>query len=87
MPITYVATQLGHKKPTTTLQWYAHYLPKATARYVEWLDDGHAAGVVPATDGTNFGTNEEPTDSPPPPSTEGLGERWADGGSNSEPAD
>ena len=22
-PITYVAVQLGHAKPTTTLQWYA----------------------------------------------------------------
>jgi integrase len=26
-PITYVAAQLGHSRPTTTLQWYAHWLP------------------------------------------------------------
>jgi hypothetical protein len=26
-PITYVAAQLGHTKPTTILQWYAHFLP------------------------------------------------------------
>ena len=26
-PITYVAHQLGHAKPTTTLTFYAHYLP------------------------------------------------------------
>ena len=25
---------------TTTLTWYAHYLPKATARYVDLLDGG-----------------------------------------------
>ena len=28
-PITYVAAQLGHSRPTTTLQWYAHWLPGA----------------------------------------------------------
>jgi integrase len=26
-PITYVATQMGHSKPTTTLGFYAHWLP------------------------------------------------------------
>ncbi len=26
-PITYVASQLGHAKPTTTLKNYAHWLP------------------------------------------------------------
>jgi integrase len=28
-PITYVAKQLGHAKPTTTFQWYAYWLPDA----------------------------------------------------------
>jgi integrase len=28
-PITYVAAQLGHSKPTTTLAYYAHWLPDA----------------------------------------------------------
>jgi hypothetical protein len=26
-PITYVAALLSHSRPTTTLQWYAHWLP------------------------------------------------------------
>jgi len=38
VPITYVSAQLGHADPTTTLTWYAHYLSKATARYVDLLD-------------------------------------------------
>jgi Phage integrase family len=37
-PITYVAKQLGHSKPTTTLQWYAHWLPDETTGYVDSLD-------------------------------------------------
>ena len=38
-PITYVATQLGHAKPTTTLQWYAHFLPSNDDhRFVDALD-------------------------------------------------
>ena len=38
-PITYVAAQLGHSKPTTTLQWYSHWLPSADShRFVDGLD-------------------------------------------------
>jgi hypothetical protein len=37
-PITYVDAQLGHSKPTTTLQWYAHWLPTARRAYVDALD-------------------------------------------------
>src|SRR5262245_22616816 len=41
VPITYVAAQLGHAKPTTTLQWYSHWLPRADQnRYVDGLDGG-----------------------------------------------
>ena len=38
-PITYVAAQLGHTKPTTTLQWYAHWLPRADKHWVDALDN------------------------------------------------
>ena len=44
-PITYVSGQLGHGDATTTLTWYAHYLPKATARYVDKLDDVGTTGI------------------------------------------
>lgn len=27
-PLTYVAAQMGHTKPTTTLLWHAHWLPR-----------------------------------------------------------
>jgi integrase len=37
-PITYVAAQLGHAKPTTTLQHYARWLPQADAGFVDRLD-------------------------------------------------
>ncbi len=43
-PITYVAAQLGHSKPTTTLQWYAHWLPSGRRSFVDALDD---PSVVP----------------------------------------
>ena len=39
VPITYVSAQLGHAKPTTTLQWYSHWLPSADShRFVDGLD-------------------------------------------------
>ncbi len=37
-PITYVAAQLGHAKPTTTLQYYAKYIPEEKLRFVDRLD-------------------------------------------------
>jgi len=37
-PITYVAAQLGHAKPTTTLAHYAHWIPRGDKRYVDALD-------------------------------------------------
>ena len=36
-PITYVAAQLGHSRPTTTLQWYAHWIPGGRERFVDGL--------------------------------------------------
>jgi Phage integrase family len=37
-PITYVAAQLGHANPSTTLRWYARWLPQAGAGFVDRLD-------------------------------------------------
>jgi integrase len=37
-PITYVSAQLGHSSPTTTLRWYAHWLPTRGKRYADSLD-------------------------------------------------
>ena len=39
-PITYVSAQLGHTDATTTLRWYARWLPRADTRAVDVLDDG-----------------------------------------------
>src|SRR5262249_23963581 len=30
-PLTYVAAQLGHAKSTTTLTWYAHWIPSESS--------------------------------------------------------
>lgn len=39
-PITYVAVQLGHRKPTTTLRYYAHVIPREGRRWASVLDSG-----------------------------------------------
>jgi integrase len=39
-PITYVSAQLGHSSPSTTLRWYAHWLPSNGKRYADSLDTG-----------------------------------------------
>jgi len=55
-PITYVSAQLGHAKPTTTLQWYAHFLPTGDDhRFVDVLDRGA---------NSDFGPNLAPDASP-----------------------
>lgn len=51
-PITYVATQLGHSKSTTTLQWYAHWIPTGHDRFV----DGLAGPKTPKADARDRGT-------------------------------
>jgi integrase len=51
-PITYVAAQLGHARPSTTLQWYARWLPQAGAGFVDRLD-------APGTIWHQSGTDEE----------------------------
>ena len=43
-PITYVSSQLGHANPTTTLRYYARWIPTKGQRWVDVLDgDGSAA--------------------------------------------
>jgi len=37
-PITYVSAQLGHSDPSTTLRWYAHWLPTHDRRFADSLD-------------------------------------------------
>jgi hypothetical protein len=37
-PITYVSNQLGHATPTTTLRFYAKWIPSKGRRWVEVLD-------------------------------------------------
>jgi hypothetical protein len=36
-PITYVAAQLGHRKPTTTLAFYAHWIPRGDKSHIDRL--------------------------------------------------
>jgi integrase len=47
-PITYVSAQLGHSDPSTTLKWYAHWLPTSDKRFADSLDglSGSALKVV-----------------------------------------
>ena len=44
-PITYVSAQLGHADATTTLRWYARWLPLTDSRAVDMLDDGWVSAV------------------------------------------
>jgi integrase len=50
-PITYVSAMLGHADSTTTLRWYARWLPKSGKSYVNSLDSGSLA-----PNGPNVGT-------------------------------
>ena len=38
-PLTYVSKQLGHSKPTTTLSYYAHWIPSGDTSYADALDE------------------------------------------------
>jgi integrase len=42
-PITYVAAQLGHAKPVTTLSYYAHWIPRGDRGQVDRLEAARAA--------------------------------------------
>jgi hypothetical protein len=54
-PITYVAAQLGHSKPTRTLQWYAHWIPSGHERFVDDIaaPQRRRTGRGPKSLGTN----------------------------------
>ena len=39
VPLTYVSAQLGHALPTTTLQFYARWVPAKNERFIEAVDD------------------------------------------------
>jgi integrase len=40
VPLLYVSQQLGHANPTTTLRYYARWIPTGDQRYVDMLDAG-----------------------------------------------
>ena len=46
-PITYVSAQLGHANPSTTLKWYAHWLPTSDKRFADSLDEAGRDEVAP----------------------------------------
>ena len=61
-PITYVAAQLGHSKPTTTLQWYAHWLPKDDKSFVDALDSRSLAPTLAPKPKIEVSEVEKPLD-------------------------
>ena len=38
-PLTYVSAQLGHTDATTTLRWYARWIPRTDKRAMDALDE------------------------------------------------
>jgi integrase len=62
VPITYVSAQLGHSKPTTTLQWYAHWLPRDDKSFVDSLDRNFLAPDVGTKLEIDSTENEKPLD-------------------------
>jgi hypothetical protein len=56
--LVYVSQQMGHQSPTTTLKWYAKYIPGTGKRWVNLLDlTSHAIAK-------NFGTKTWNQDDP-----------------------
>jgi integrase len=64
-PITYVSAQLGHSNPSTTLKYYARWIPSRGQRWVDLLDRATARWREPSRlrprrfrvqSGTRFGT-------------------------------
>jgi len=45
-PITYVAAQLGHAKPTTTLAFYAHWIPSGDKGFIDRLEAIRSAARI-----------------------------------------
>ena len=59
-PITYVSAQLGHANPSTTLRYYAKWIPSKGRRWVDLLDRVRGAF------GSKTGTKISGTKPPPP---------------------
>jgi integrase len=58
-PITWIAQQCGHARPSTTLAWYAHWLPQSGAGYADRLDSCHPIGTNPPRGSESIGVNGE----------------------------
>jgi len=73
-PITYVAAQLGHADATTTLRWYARWLPAGDRSWADRLatERVRAAQAAPATPPGAPAVNYEGADRP-------LGSKTVDG--------
>jgi integrase len=41
-PITYVAAQLGHSNPATTLRHYAHWIPRGDKAWIDRLAEARS---------------------------------------------
>jgi integrase len=74
-PIIYVAAQLGHAKPTTTLLHYAHWLPRGDKAYIDRLAHVRSTATPTLNDESwhRFGTKSEIGDSDAPEVPDSLG--------------
>jgi integrase len=57
VPLTYVAKQLGHKRPTITLAYYAHWLDSGDKSFVDSLDSPSETPALAPLPGT---TSQKP---------------------------
>src|SRR5262245_45203259 len=55
-PITHVSAQLGHVNPSTTLRYYARWIPNRGRRWVDLLDriSEAVAAAAEAVSGSDF---------------------------------
>ena len=51
VPLTYVAAQMGHANPTTTLRWYGRWIKGQGQRWVDVLDRRATARAARAVTG------------------------------------
>ena len=62
-PITYVAVQLGHAKPTTTLAHYAHWLPRGDKTWIDHLAETRGSKTVAGQGGNSPDRSESSVES------------------------
>ena len=67
VPLLYVSKQLGHANPTTTLRYYALWIPTGDQRYVDVLDTDSERNLAPNV-GTRWDKRSEVIDFGPTPS-------------------